>query len=129
MQAARPVASLALDAWLGPGPYQAWQVVLVRVLWPGRIAGGVAWAAVVWLFDLASVITHPARLVVPRDGVGKVVLGGDVLIYSSDDETILVNKASLPVIAANDVGDVIPGIVFGQLGERIGRRLTVHHGV
>jgi len=43
---------------------------------------------------------------VSRDGVGEVVLGGGVLV-AGDDEAVLIYEAGFPVVAADDVGDVI----------------------
>jgi hypothetical protein len=130
MQAAGAMAPFALNARLGPGPHDARQVVLVRTRWPDRIAGGVAGATVVRNVLLTGAVGHPPGI--RADSlVGKVILGSGVCI-TSDDVAVLVDEASFPVVATNDVANVVPGVPLrrlGDFGEWIVRRLAIHHRI
>ena len=133
VQAAGPVAFLTPDARLAPGADQPWQAVLVAL---GIVAGGVAGAAVVGLVFFTGMVAYPASIVADHR-VGKVVLADIFGIPRfargvGDDVPFLIDEARLPVVAADDVGDVIPGVAlrnFEDLGERIIRGLAVNHRV
>lgn len=127
MVAAGSVAFLAADTWFGPCADEPFQVILVYVGRPGGISRGVARSAVIDLVSFSGVVSDPAS--VGADNiVGEVVLCGGILVGTGDDEAVKIDKTSLPVIAADHVGNLIPGIPVRWIGyfcERIFRRLTV----
>ncbi len=88
--------------------------------------------AVVGLFLLTSVVRAPAG-VIADDRVGEVVLveivGHAGLAWRvGDNVAVQSDKARLPVVTADHVQDVIPGIAhgkFGDLREGVIRRLAI----
>jgi hypothetical protein len=58
-------------------------------------------------------IWHPPSIL-PYGFVLKVVLCSAILI-TGDDVSIRVDEACLPVVAADNIGDVIPGVTFRGL--------------
>jgi hypothetical protein len=134
MQAAGSMAGLALDARFGPGADDAGAVVLAA-LW--AVARGVAGAAVILQLGRARFILHPTGFLAD-DGVGEIVLVEIFRIADhrarlvGDDVALLVHEARLPVITADDVADIVPGVPFGRVGnfcERILRWLSIDHRV
>jgi hypothetical protein len=129
------VTLLALNPRLSPGTHDTWQFVLVRTLWPVGIPGGVAGPTIVWYVLVTGVIGHPLWIIMARDRVGKVVLAGVFRISRlarriGDDITFLVHKAGFPIVAADDVANVIPGVTLWRLrdlGKGVVWGLAVHH--
>jgi len=122
----RAVTLLAADAIFCPRADQPRQTVLVAF---GPVASGVAGATAIG-FLFPRVIGYPI-LIHLQILVIEIVLGGGADV-TGDDKALLIDKAGLPAIAADDVGNVIPRVAFGGIGhfgEGIGGGLPVHHFV
>ena len=132
MQAAGAVTSFALDAFFTPRADDAGQIALIA----GRlVAGSVARTAGVFEILDARAVLGPAG-VLARRRVGKVPLVQVIRVANGsaglvgDDKALLVHKAILPIVTADNVRNVVPGITFGQFvnrGERHRRRFAIYN--
>jgi hypothetical protein len=128
------VAGLAFYAWLCPGSNQTRLIILI----PSRaVTGSVALATIVLKLRLARVIAHPA-VVLKEDRVGEIILvqicgiGDHLARRVGDNIAVLVDEPGFPVVSADDIADIVPGIAFRRSFEPcewVFRRLAIHHRV
>jgi len=124
--AAGSVTFLTLDARFSPGADEAGKAILIA---DRAVAGGMAVAAGIGFF-FSSIIWDP----VPahsQHSVLQVVLGGRILI-AGDDITLRIDEERLPVIPADHVADITPGIAIrgiGNLAEGVLWGLPIHHRI
>jgi hypothetical protein len=104
MSAPRAMAFFTLNAFKGPGTNQARPAILITLR---AIAGGVAGAAIIIQLCLACVESHPpvAKFELL---IEEIVLSCGILILTGNDEAILVDEPRFPVVAADDVANIIP---------------------
>jgi hypothetical protein len=124
--AAGAVTFLTLDTRFSPGADEAGKAILVA---DRAVAGGMAVAAGIGFF-FSSKIWDPVPAHA-QQSVLQVVLGGRVFI-AGDDITLRIDEERLPVIPADHVADIIPGIVIrgiGDLAEGVLRGLPIHHRI
>jgi len=116
VEAARAVTGFTLDAGLGPRTRKTWQVGLGGT---GVVAGGVTSRTIGDELVFTGVIRRPTCLYVERL-VGQVVLVEvlGVARYAwgvSDDVAVGVQENGFPVVPADDVADIVPGVSFGRI--------------
>ncbi len=132
VQTARPVARLTLDAGGRPCAHDTLHVILVTIR---AIACGMAATTVIHKLGLTGVVSDPTGILA-HSGIGEVILVQIRGIANrrarlvGDNIAVLVHEARLPVIHANHVGDVVPGVPFRwvlQLGEGVRWRFAINH--